>query len=527
MVRLHRLIFLLAAAGTCLYLIISRLNILDNTDEYEFSQEVEEFLKGNGVKSPYATGSQLIDFDNFESRKTLIDFGIIDGNDAVDSVFREDHTTDPSLLSKKLSMAPNPRNYHVSGRLDFNTIETDKNTATDVKPDIEDTDDKHHETTKQVIISGKSIEIKDKNSIFLENDRSWLYNHPHIVVNEVVSEDLLPSYFDTTVDDMVPQYIKYHNLTKLIMEKRKAKVTELCLKKSRYLKTERRFLYNFPKLGLSWCPTFKCGSTNWKQFFCKIYKPDVYDQYRFSSIDPFCPLETLISFKYNSAISKSEWITDVKNSLKFMTVRHPFERLVSVYNNKFRGCIANMFTSTLMVAILKRFRKVDGISDDEKVKLLEEAQVECHKPISQRKVNKDNLYMNPMGVTFREFIQFITLQQKSGESPDFHWIPITKSCDLCITKFDVIEKFETLERDHYYIFSLIGKEHLYSDIAGSHSNPSGNSSKDLVDYFSTLDEYLLWDLYAIYRDDFELFGYKPNFRLRKDPRKNIDKIKRQ
>ena len=46
----------------------------------------------------------------------------------------------------------------------------------------------------------------------------------------------------------------------------------------------------------------------------------------------------------------------------------------------------------------------------------------------------------------------------AGKGHDCHWKPITDICSLCYDEYDVIEKFETLERDHHYLLHTLGKQ---------------------------------------------------------------------
>jgi len=180
-----------------------------------------------------------------------------------------------------------------------------------------------------------------------------------------------------------------------------------------------------------------------------------------------------------------------------------------------------MFIDTDMLEILTKYRQVDNkLTSVQKEGMLESARVECWK--SDRKVDPGNPYMVPMGVTFREFVQYITHNFiGSVKYPDFHWVTIAKGCDLCIQEYDVIEKFETLERDHHYLLHKLGRPELLPLISGLHSNPSGHTTDQVWEYFNTLDETLLWHLGAIYKDDLDLFGYKPHFRMRRNPTKTV------
>jgi len=303
------------------------------------------------------------------------------------------------------------------------------------------------------------------------------------------------------------------------MEARLKTIQDQCVVKSKYLKRAQDFLFLFPELNMAWCPTFKAGSTNWKQFFCKQYEPEIY--YEFQNYPPprgpYCPLGDLLGYRY-SRKRKPEKAPLMEAAVKFLTVRHPYQRLISVYTNKFRNCESDMFTDSALVKIMQIYRDVK-LPLAKKAELLEAARLECHKPVAARVIDPENPYMNPIGATFREVIEFIVGNFHQRQFPDFHWVPITRGCDLCITQYDVVEKFETLERDHHFLLTTLGEQARYPDISGAHSNPSGGGMTvdKMLDYFSQLDEHLLWDLHSIYKDDFALFGYNPMFRLRKNP----------
>jgi len=205
-----------------------------------------------------------------------------------------------------------------------------------------------------------------------------------------------------------------------------------------------------------------------------------------------------------------------------MTVRHPYERLVSAYTNKLKDCIQIMFRDGLMLETLRDHREVnESLSQEDKETLLEAARLECWKPLDERTVDPDNPYMNPLGVTFMEFIKkVISTYLKNGHRPphnDPHWLPASDMCAICSIDYDIIEKFETLERDHHYVMYKAGLLELLPMIAGSHSN-SARRTHTVYDYFKLLDETQLWYLSQMYMEDFELFGYTPHYYVKYDPR---------
>jgi len=367
----------------------------------------------------------------------------------------------------------------------------------------------HSEPVEDV---SEPAEIQDVQAV--ESDPS---NH-RMIYNDVLTEDVMPDYYNNTAD-LVPQYEAHLQDTERNMEARLARIRDVC--QTNQFTAGRSNLYHFPKHHLTWCPVFKAGSTNWKMVFCRQYRPDVYKLH----IDnpevrnKYCELPY---FKANEKArwSASKWTETIAKSVNFLTARHPYERLVSAYRNKFLDCRDWRFIPHTMT-IMKGFRKVDpSLGEGEKKTLLEAARKLCSTQnsdiIRERSdrtgIDPNNPYMHPLGATFKEFITYIIHDFKHKAWLDFHWGPIYKSCDICKMNYDVIEKFETLERDHHYLLHKIGRLELLPMIAGSHHNPTSNTGTDtnIIQYLETLDEQLILDLYLMFKTDFDLFGYKPH-----------------
>jgi len=274
-------------------------------------------------------------------------------------------------------------------------------------------------------------------------------------------------------------------------------------------------LYTFPN-GMTWCPVFKAGSTNWKQFFCKLYSPTAYqesvamaenpDLLLANNIEPYCHIAKLDRFRKGTGPAKGP------GKVQFLTVRHPYDRLVSAYNNKLKDCKGTYFTKTVMLDILKEYRL--GADPAQSSGQLEAARTECLKPALNRTIDPGNPYMMPLGATFPEFIQYIVKLFKAGNAQNGHWAPVVSTCKLCQQRYDVIERFETLQRDHHYLFYKLDKMKLYPLMANRHDYPTDwlhkATSRPVIDYFKTLDKDLLWYLELLYKKDFELLGYKPH-----------------
>ena len=337
-------------------------------------------------------------------------------------------------------------------------------------------------------------------------DTDWLLKNPRITVNLRGSNDSLPSYFNlSTLTNLTFQFDLHHDQTKTIMDSRRRHVEELCKNPQFRGRTGIYYRFNFRELKLSWCPIFKAGSTNWKQFFCRIMKPDVYNRSQIS--DSYCELDVLLKYHDGG-----------RPSFTFTSVRHPYERLVSAFEDRIKNCKNTDYVDGVVRDMLSR-RNISASQGETNDILLEEALRECKKPIFERNVSSDNPYMNPMGPTFKEFLAHVIDHIAKGSVTDFHWYPMHKVCNPCTLKFNAIEKMETYERDHYYILKSVNQEHLYPYISESHLNPSSSEDKNekLIQHFKSLDEQMLWDLYRTYEKDFIFFDYVPHFRVNVDP----------
>lgn len=158
---------------------------------------------------------------------------------------------------------------------------------------------------------------------------------------------------------------------------------------------------------------------------------------------------------------------------KFIFVRHPFERLLSAYKNKFEQNYnsSKYFQSRFGRKIVKMFR-----ANASQYSLL----------------NGDD-------VTFAEFVSYVTSKNSVFNE---HWKPIDRLCDPCSMNYDFIGKYETLNADAQYLLDHVGA----GDISFPQIKPS-NTSSHLFKYISQLSYKSIIGLYKIYYNDFKLFRY--------------------
>ncbi|XP_060085345.1 carbohydrate sulfotransferase 8-like [Ylistrum balloti] len=77
----------------------------------------------------------------------------------------------------------------------------------------------------------------------------------------------------------------------------------------------------------------------------------------------------------------------------------------------------------------------------------------------QKALKKQPFIMNGgicgYGVTFTEFLNYITDRALRGMELNEHFMPIAKLCDACTIKYDILSKQESLTKDTEYIVDLL------------------------------------------------------------------------
>ena len=174
---------------------------------------------------------------------------------------------------------------------------------------------------------------------------------------------------------------------------------------------------------------------------------------------------------------------------KFIFVRHPFERLVSAYFDKFvRKRDPNFIRSF--------------IYHETPPDLLIKASINKY-------LFKKSTYSN-FRITFEKFVRFVIheIKNKLVSYGTFHWMPFTDFCGVCRVRFDFVGHLETLETD----VDRLGR--IFPELAGlknvfraKMNSVAGRGRKTSLSAFSKLPKALIKELYEVYRSDFIFGGY--------------------
>nr|XP_006815823.1 PREDICTED: carbohydrate sulfotransferase 11-like [Saccoglossus kowalevskii] len=226
-------------------------------------------------------------------------------------------------------------------------------------------------------------------------------------------------------------------------------------------KKETKLIFN-DDYNILYCYIAKVGCTNWKRIFIVLSGV----QNSTLSIP-----HTVAHTHNHSTISRTGH--RMQNYTSFLFVRHPFQRLLSAYRNKFEIPDEHQFEKTLGRRIISLYR---SNTTDKK------------------------------HVMFSEFVRFL-LNSKSKSSFNSHWDFQHKICAVCERSYDFIGHFENIVEESNYLLRSIGVTNLsFPDAFSTHATNSSDENIYLK-YFSQIPPDDIIKLYELYKWDFKLFGY--------------------
>jgi len=218
-----------------------------------------------------------------------------------------------------------------------------------------------------------------------------------------------------------------------------------------------------PKWNLTYCWTRKTASTSWNQVFHYLHFNKKISESKAHEV------ASKLYPKYNE-------YNQAMKSLKFYFVRHPFERLVSCYKDKFE-------TGSRSDYIFKKFNP------------------SIIKSMTDRP-------------TFTEFVEYLI--RTPIEHYNDHWLPNWIHCQLCTQNYDIIGHMETLDIDVKYILEKTGLENYLN--VSDFTFPIANQNEDIDRHQKSTKEYIgrltsaqRQKLLEIYLPDFLMFGYDINY----------------
>jgi len=236
--------------------------------------------------------------------------------------------------------------------------------------------------------------------------------------------------------------------------------------------------------GLMWCKVPKAASTSWLHAYLSLANVPEYE----IPEDNGMGLHAFLREKY-PLLSKNLNKQFMPVSLKFLVVRHPFERVISAYMDKMEDYARDLkyrggyYYAMYGADIVAKYRKK-----------------------YQEKFPKNSLFIRKEP-SFVEFVEFLI--ETPVNNYDEHWKPQFILCPPCHFKFDVVVKMETFDRDTDFILSQRNLQGLVS-LSKKHASTGEKKSKTVSPaerLFSQVSKKMVQALYEKYRIDFEMFEY--------------------
>jgi len=228
------------------------------------------------------------------------------------------------------------------------------------------------------------------------------------------------------------------------------------------------YIYWSKPSSLVWCKVPKAGSSTWTYNFLKL-----------AGVDPKQHIHKALRDHY----PKQDSNRVMKDTFRFMVVRHPFERILSAYRDKLED-------------LARDLEARDGFYYTMYGKHI----------VAEYREHRGNRTQQGREPTWREFVTY--LLNTPVTKFDEHWMPIWMLCSPCIVRYDVIAKMESFSEDTQFTLAQAGLEAKLT-VEWKHRTGTGGSSDTIAEYFSQLTQSEVAALFRKYQLDFELYGYDP------------------
>ena len=191
------------------------------------------------------------------------------------------------------------------------------------------------------------------------------------------------------------------------------------------------------KYGIIYCAVPKIGCTKMKLLFILLQGHYTLDDLLVSTLS-ITHKNYLSNVRTLWELSATEREIRMRNYYKYMVVRDPLERLVSVYLSKIsRRSIRSKIFLNLRQDIIREFRLPSDTS---------------------KNGNADD-----MVPTFKEFVQYFI---KYRHSLDDHFQAMFDLCQPCLIKYDFYPNFHSLSYDMDYLLQVFGipRDFYFNDV---------------------------------------------------------------
>ena len=172
------------------------------------------------------------------------------------------------------------------------------------------------------------------------------------------------------------------------------------------------------------------------------------------------------------SISTSNWkhISKdyIKETIRFIIVRHPFERLVSAFRDKIERSNQGYYMKKYGKEIVTKYRAeyLEKFGANSLSKINNYGAII---PVTQGKEGK---VRTPNMPTFWEFIQWVLRKHKSHANE--HWCPMIDYCSVCSMNYNYILKFEHYAEENLEFMKSVNLDQYLPEKNNFHKIVNGN-----------------------------------------------------
>ena len=202
----------------------------------------------------------------------------------------------------------------------------------------------------------------------------------------------------------------------------------------------------------------------------------------------------------------------IQTFTKFFVRRHPFERLVSAYINKFEDpplyYYMELFAKEIIIYNHLQNYPTKKETFERDFKDLPTSQ----KQEILKQINRLDSAQDKFNITFTEFVNFVTssMDNEDINKLDIHWKPVSRICNPCAVRYDVVIEHDNHSEESQMLVDYLQMNKPNSNPLYFEPYPRISTRDKCNKYFTRLSKGLRQKLYELYRDDFLLFGYECN-----------------
>jgi hypothetical protein len=237
---------------------------------------------------------------------------------------------------------------------------------------------------------------------------------------------------------------------------------------------------------LIYCSIGKSGSTTFASYLWHLNVPNAGNDRAHNTAE----FRNRTGIRFMRELSTTERKRVIKEYFKFLVVRHPFDRLVSAWENLLsKPNLSHVITGSVQNVINQYVKQVN----------------------SSRKQDFDQTKET---LTFQQFLQLISDKRTNSDFTNVHWASYAYNCQPCHVHYDHVFRLETLPRDintlYNYLRGVNGSREI-PIIAHANNNRKIEPStklKAISKVYKNISQTIKQGLQSVYSRDMTLFGYK-------------------